>query len=424
VRTVVWFDSFTDEERPCLGGKSVSLGEMISAGLPVPPGFAVTTRAFRLARDGSGTMPAIRARLDGLDVNDSRDVSVRAAAVRELITGWPIPGSVEEEIRASYQQLCEKTMAGDVPVAVRSSATCEDSAAASFAGEHDTYLWVRGADEVVTHIRRCWASLFTDRAVCYRAEMGYPHLDMEMCVAIQKMVRPRSAGVAFTLNPGDGDRSTVAIDSAWGFGEGVVSGEVTPDNFLIDKVLGTISRRTVSAKTHAYRLSGDGHVRLMALPHEEAIAPSLSDPEIAAIAKFARAAEKHYGCPQDVEWAVDADLPDGANVVLLQTRPETVWSKKTIVISTGADPLTSIVSTLVNPLYARKPLSKDGGRHARPVSQPIRYPDPTRRRGLGEALPVLVAVQRGPPRLRGRRLLVPGRRALARGADPMGCHVL
>lgn len=397
MRTVVWFDGFTAEERSCLGGKSISLVEMISAGLPVPPGFAVTTHAFCMARDGSGTMPAIRARLDGLDVSDTRDVSARAAAVRELITGWQIPGPVEAEIRASYQQLCDRAMIPDVPVAVRSSATCEDSAAASFAGEHDTYLWVRGADEVVTHIRRCWASLFTDRAVCYRAEMGYPHLDMEMCVAVQKMVRPRAAGVAFTLNPGDGDRSTVAIDSAWGFGEGVVSGEVTPDNFLIDKVLGTISRRTVSAKTHAYRLSDDGHVRLVPLPHEEAIAPSLSDPEIAAIAKFARAAEKHYGCPQDVEWAVDEDLPDGANIVLLQTRPETVWSKKTTVVSTSADPLTSIVSTLINPLYARKPLSKDGGRNARPIPQPVRDPYPTRCRGLGEALPLLVAVQRGPP---------------------------
>jgi pyruvate,water dikinase len=355
VNTVVWFDAFTPEMRSCLGGKSVSLGEMISAGLPVPPGFAVTTHAFRLARDGSGTLPAIRGWLDGLDVNDSRDVSARAATVRELIMSWPIPGPVEAEIRAGYRQLCERAMITDVPVAVRSSATCEDSSAASFAGEHDTYLWVRGADELITHIRRCWASLFTDRAVCYRVEMGYQHLDVEMCVAVQKMVRPRAAGVAFTLNPGDGDRSTVAIDSAWGFGEGVASGEVTPDNFLIDKVLGSISRRTVSAKTHAYRLGEDGQVRRVELPPEEATAPSLSDREIAAIAQFARAAEKHYGCPQDVEWAVDEDLPDGANIVLLQARPETVWSKKATVVSTGADSLTSIVSTLVSPLYARKP---------------------------------------------------------------------
>ncbi|MEL0148099.1 MAG: PEP/pyruvate-binding domain-containing protein, partial [Actinomycetota bacterium] len=120
----------------------------------------------------------------------------------------------------------------DVPVAVRSTATSEDSPDASIAGEHDTYLWVRGADDVVDAVRRCWASLFTDRATCYRVEMGYEHHTVEMSVVVQKMVRPVSAGVAFTLNPSNGDRSQICIDSAWGFGEGVVSGEVTPDNFL------------------------------------------------------------------------------------------------------------------------------------------------------------------------------------------------
>jgi pyruvate,water dikinase len=307
-----------------------------------------------MARDHSGAMPAIHEQMAGLDVSDLAAVSARAAAVRELIMTWPVPDRVETDIRASYRQLCERTGVQDVPVAVRSSATCEDSPDASFAGEHDTFLWVRGADRVIARVRRCWASLFTDRAVCYRAQMGYASAALEMCVAVQKMVRPRAAGVAFTLNPADGDRSAVAIDSAWGFGEGVVSGEVTPDNFLVDKVLGSISRRTVSAKTHAHRLCDDGQVRRVELPPEEAAAPSLSDAEITAIARYARAAEKHYGCPQDVEWAVDADLPDGANIVLLQARPETVWSKKKVVVSTGADSLSSIVSTLVNPLYARK----------------------------------------------------------------------
>ncbi len=354
MRTVIWFHEFTSDDRSCLGGKSISLAEMIHAGLPVPPGFSVTTHAFVLARDAARTMPELLGMLDEIDVNDPREVSARAAAAREMVLSWPFPEGVAAEIRACYQQLCDQAGTVDVPVAVRSSATCEDSPDASFAGEHDTYLWVRGADEVISHIRHCWASLFTDRAVCYRAAMGYQHLGMEMCVAVQKMVRPRSAGVAFTLNPSDGDRSTVAIDSAWGFGEGVVSGEVTPDNFLIDKVLGSISRRVVSAKARAYRLCEDGAIHLVDLPPEEATAPSLADSEITSIARLARAAERHYGCPQDVEWAVDADLPDGANIVLLQARPETVWSNKTAAVSTGADPLTSIVNTLVNPLHTRK----------------------------------------------------------------------
>jgi pyruvate,water dikinase len=352
-RHVVWFDAAVVEDQACLGGKCASLGQMIQAGLPVPPGFAVTTHAFRGARDTSG-VEAIRDVLAGLDVRDTDDVSARSEAARALILSWEIPAAIEVAIRDAYHRLCEASETDRVAVAVRSSATSEDSPDASFAGEHDTYLWVRGADDVIADIRRCWASLFTDRAVCYRAQMGYSHLDVEMCVAVQKMVRPRASGVAFTLNPSNGDRSTVAIDSAWGFGEGVVSGDVTPDNFLVDKVMNVISRRIVSAKGHAYRLGDDDRVHRVELEAGESSAPSLSDAEIVAIARLARIAERHYGCPQDIEWAVDEDLPDGANVVLLQARPETVWSKKTVRVADGADPLHSIVRTLANPIHTRK----------------------------------------------------------------------
>lgn len=353
-RHVVWFDAASAEDKACLGGKGASLGEMIQAGLPVPPGFAVTTHAFRVARDGSGVVDSIRDQLEGLDTSNTDDVSARSAAVRSLIMSWGIPPVVDVAIREAYERLCESSGLERVAVAVRSSATSEDSPDASFAGEHDTYLWVRGADEVIAHILRCWASLFTDRAVCYRVQMGYSHLDVEMCVAVQKMVKPRAAGVAFTLNPSNGDRSTVAIDSAWGFGEGVVSGDITPDNFLVDKVMNVISRRTISPKTHAYRLGVDDHVHRIELDTAQASAPSLSDPEIASIAQLARAAERHYGCPQDIEWAVDEELPEGANVVLLQARPETVWSKKKARVADGSDPLHSIVRTLANPLHTRK----------------------------------------------------------------------
>jgi pyruvate,water dikinase len=246
---------------------------------------------------------------------------------------------------------------------VRSSATSEDSPDASFAGEHDTYLWVRGGDDVVDAVRRCWASLFTDRATCYRVEMGYDHRSVEMSVVVQKMVRPKAAGVAFTLNPADGDRSQVAIDSAWGFGEGVVSGEVTPDNFLIDKVMFEIGRRSVSKKEVEFRLGDDDKVAKVPLDEDRAIAPSLTDAEIKAIAHLAKTAEKHYGSPQDIEWAVDADLPDGENVILLQSRPETVWSKKGPArVAAGApsgDFMSSIVSTLMSPLYSKDKSATD-----------------------------------------------------------------
>jgi pyruvate,water dikinase len=232
---------------------------------------------------------------------------------------------------------------------VRSSATCEDSPDASFAGEHDTYLWIRGGDEVIRHVLRCWASLFTDRGIAYRLERGYGRASAAMSVGVQQMVRPRAAGVAFTLNPTDGDRSQIAIDASWGFGEAVVSGEVTPDNFGVDKVMGTITRRTISAKTLEYRLTGDDTVTAVPVEAERQSVPCLSDEEILAVAGLARRAEKHYRCPQDVEWAIDGG---GHDVLLLQSRPETVWSRRPRQQGgTGiADPITSMVQTMLHPV--------------------------------------------------------------------------
>ena len=167
-------------------------------------------------------------------------------------------------------------------------------------------------------MRSCWASLFTDRAITYRREMGYADARAAMSVGIQKMVTPRTAGVAFTLNPTNGDRSQVAIDASWGLGEAVVSGSVTPDNFLVDKVMGQVTSRTISPKHVEHRLGDDGRVVECDVEPDRRDAPCLSDEEIRAVAALARRAEKHYGCPQDVEWALDAQLPDGENVLLLQ----------------------------------------------------------------------------------------------------------
>ena len=355
--SVMWFESYWVGMKPEVGGKASSLGEMTGAGLPVPPGFALTTQAFRTSRDAVGLDATLARLLHGLDTSDTDMVSDRCSRIREHIRTMPMDPEVEEHLRHAYRELSRRSGMTDVPVAVRSSATSEDSPDASFAGEHDTYLWIRGEDAVVDAVRRCWASLFTDRATCYRVEMGYDHRSVEMSVVVQKMVRPVAAGVAFTLNPSDGDRSTVAIDSAWGFGEGVVSGEVTPDNFLVDKVLYEISKRRVATKEVEFRLTDHDTVEKVPLDGERATASSLTDAQIKAIARLARTAEKHYGCPQDIEWAVDMDLPDGENVVLLQSRPETVWSKKAAeaapVIS-STDMMSSIVSTLMNPLNSRK----------------------------------------------------------------------
>jgi pyruvate,water dikinase len=357
--TAISFDTLLVEQHALVGGKCASLGTMSQAGLPVPPGFAVTTDVFHGAKMASGSMPRIKELIADVDVSDSAALASAAQEARALVRSWVLPEVHESRIRLMYADLCNLCGVDDVPVAVRSSATGEDSPDASFAGEHDTYLWVCGIEAVLEKIRACWASLNTDRVIAYRYEMDYDHDRVDMAVAVQKMVRPRAAGVAFTLDPSNGDRSGVAIDAAWGFGEGVVSGDVTPDNFLVDKVLWSINRRTISPKTHAHLLMrGEGldypRVVRVELPEDQINEPSLTDEEIIAIAKLARTAEKHYGCPQDIEWAIDDDLPAGEDVVLLQARPETVWSKQKHAIGAKPDLVSSIVDTLVNPLYSRK----------------------------------------------------------------------
>jgi pyruvate, water dikinase len=349
---ILWFQDYDEErDRSRVGGKCASLGTMVAAGLPVPPGFAVTTEAYDTLRTHADLVELVREHLDGLDERDMRGLQQVASDIRVAMEAIPVPGDIEAQVRHAYELLCKHCDVEDVPVAVRSSATAEDQPDASFAGQQDTYLWIRGADEVVAHVRRCWSSIFTDRAIAYRRAMGYDHQVIAMAVAVQKMVDPRAAGVAFTLNPQNGDRSQVAIDASWGLGEAVVSGEVTPDNFLVDKVLRTVVRRIISPKGMEYRLV-DGRVEKAPIEDERRDQPCLTDDEICAVAVMARRAEKHYGSPQDVEWAIDKHLPDGENVILLQARPETVWSRKQVapISEGGYDPMKSIVSTLIAPL--------------------------------------------------------------------------
>jgi pyruvate,water dikinase len=254
----------------------------------------------------------------------------------------------EEMIRAGYVNLCAQAGTADLPVAVRSSATAEDQPDASFAGQQDTYLWIRGSDEVVNHVVRCWASMYNDRAIAYRHERGYDHQEVAMSVAVQQMVLPKAAGVAFTLNPTNGDRSSIVIDSAFGLGESVVSGTVTPDNYIVDKVIFEITKRTVSAKELECVVEGDVVVE-RPLDAGRSISPSITDAEIKAIARLARQAEKHFGRPQDVEWAVVGD-----EIFLLQSRPETVWSNKPRQVSSGVlSGIEGVVSNLLRPVQVK-----------------------------------------------------------------------
>ncbi|HEY2270862.1 MAG TPA: PEP/pyruvate-binding domain-containing protein [Streptosporangiaceae bacterium] len=298
---ILWFESFQPEDTGVLGGKNASLGTLTGAGLPVPPGFAVSADCYRKALADNGLTGQIDALIAGVDSRDTASVAAAGAQARALIGSLGMTATLAEALSAAYARLCAQCGDDALPVAVRSSATCEDQPDASFAGEHDTYLWVRGADAVAAHVLRCWASLFTDRGIAYRLERGYGQHGAAMSVGVQQMVRPRAAGVAFTLNPLDGDRSQIAIDASWGFGEAVVSGEVTPDNFLVDKVMGTIGRRTISAKTLEYRLTDADTVSAVEVDAARVSVPCLTDDEIGAVARLAqqrRTCEKTASAPR------------------------------------------------------------------------------------------------------------------------------
>ncbi len=206
---------------------------------------------------------------------------------------------------------------------------------------------------MVKHTIKCWASLFTSRAISYRLRMGFPHEKVSISVGVQKMVNARAAGVAFTLNPATGDRSKIAIECNWGLGESIAQGEVTPDEFLVDKVTRDILRRTISEKTVEYAVDAvNSRVVRQEVPRERRNLPCVSDEEILEIANLARSIERHYGRPQDIEWAVDNDLPFPNNVIILQSRPETVWSNR----QTGPvlQPKASVLEYIVDNLIAGK----------------------------------------------------------------------
>lgn len=335
-----------------VGGKCASLGEMTQAGVAVPAGFAVTTDAYQAMLDHHGLRKEIARHLDGVDPDDINEVDRAAQAIRIRIRSHHLPEEVEKAIREAYA-----AMGDDMPVAVRSSATAEDLPDASFAGQQDTYLWVRGADDVVSHVRDCWASLYTTRAVAYREKNNIPHIDVLMSVGVQKMVNARAAGVAMTLDPLNGDRTRIVIDASWGLGEMVVSGVVTPDNYTVEKVLEEILDRKISDK-HV-ELVGDpvlGEAVEREVEEARRKVSCLSDAEVMAVARLAKRLEKQNKCPQDVEWAIDADLPEGENLLALQSRPETIWSqkKKEKPKSPYTIGMMGIVNTLNNPIGAKK----------------------------------------------------------------------
>ncbi len=347
---VCWFEECSRESVALVGGKCSSLGELINAGVRVPPGFALTTHGYAQFMREAGIQPEVSRLLDGLDHEDMDKLEDASRIIREMIESRPICIELEDLIAESYRKLSNRSGVPAVPVAVRSSATAEDLPGASFAGQQDTYLWIRGIDEVMHHVRRCMSSLYTGRAIAYRMKMGFPHEQVAISVGIQKMANSFSAGVMFTIHPTNGDRSVIVIDSNYGFGESVVSGEVTPDHFVVNKVALDIMERTISRKEMCYTVDLKAQKSVAAeIPFERQNVQSIIDDEVTELAWMGKKIEKHYGRPMDIEWAIDKDLPAGGNVFILQARPETVWSNKqqTPVSAGSASAMDYILSSLL-----------------------------------------------------------------------------
>jgi pyruvate,water dikinase len=329
---MIYTKNFRDLDKnslPLVGGKNASLGELIKAGIRVPPGFAVTTASYEDFIKRTGLINSMYELLSGLQIGAVDAVQAASEKVQDMIRDAAMPDDIRASIVEAYEELCKECGDANLPVAVRSSATAEDLPTASFAGQQDTHLWVVGPERVLRRVQDCWASLFTPRAVSYRIKNDFPHEKVLISVGIQKMVNAKCAGVMFTINPTDGDPSKVVIEGAWGLGETVVSGSVNPDKFVIDKVLLEASEKKISNKHIACVFDPDnGEVKDEDLDSEKGAKCCIEDLEYKELARLGKNIEKHYGRPMDIEWSIDEDFSFPENVFIVQARPETVWSQE------------------------------------------------------------------------------------------------
>jgi pyruvate,water dikinase len=315
-KAIVWFNEVTKKDIPLVGGKGANLGEMTNAHVPVPPGFIVTADAYFDFLDKAGITNQIRRVLEPLDPNDSRQLQEISAAVKDVILKAAMPQSLATSIKEAYGKM------GGGFVAVRSSATAEDLPEASFAGQQATFLNIRGENEVVTAVQQCWASLFEPRAIFYREENGFDHFKVGIAVPVQRMVQSDASGVMFTVEPTSSDRSKITIEAVLGLGEMIVSGDVTPDHYVVDK--GTMQIAQKEIKAQEWKLvkeeGGKGkedNVKIDLTPEEQK-QQKITDGDILALAKIGKSLEDHYQFPQDIEWAKEKN-----EIFIVQTRPVT-----------------------------------------------------------------------------------------------------
>lgn len=314
---IAWFGEIDRRDVSIAGGKGASLSDMARAGLPVPPGFVICTGAFDQFLRESRLGGEIERIMQGLNVEDNAALEQVAQEITQKIEAQQPSEGLRGMIVGAYRKLCADY--GDLAVvAVRSSAAAEDSQAASFAGQQETFLNIFGEDCVMNQVRACWSSFFKPRAIFYRGQKGNLK-DTSMAVVVQRMVNPEKSGVMFTVDPVQRRRDRVMIEAAWGLGEAVVSGLVTPDNYVVNKTNGYLVSKFISRKMVMIVRQDNGiGVREVELPPEKAQAQVLTAEEIAQLAELGNSIERHFGCPQDVEWAIE-----GSSLYILQSRPVT-----------------------------------------------------------------------------------------------------
>lgn len=307
------------------GGKASHLGELTSIGLNVPYGFCIIADAFFYHLRKNGLERDVFGIARTINYDDISDLDKKTESIRSLIENAKIPVEIEEEIISTYYAL-----GSDEPfVAVRSSVAIKDSDISSFPGLMDTYHYIKGAQRIMDYVKKCWASVFTSRATAARYRKGIDHERAIIAPIVQRMVNAKCAGVMFTLNPVNGDPSKIVIEGAWGIGEGVVSGNVTPDRFVVDKIILEVNERNISCKTLKYVYDPDENKAVYKeVPSEHQRKCCLEEKEIMELVRLAKLIEDHYGTPMDIEWAVDMDFEFPENVFILQARAESVWSKK------------------------------------------------------------------------------------------------
>jgi pyruvate,water dikinase len=312
-RYCVWFDELTRDDVPLAGGKGANLGDMVQAGLPIPPGYVITAPAYRRVLEQA----ELETKIDDLLLDLDRSVCDQLQTVEPLIRDLFVDAPIPEEMRASILEYYHQ-LGKDVSVAVRSSATAEDLAGASFAGQQETMLNVAGEEKLIEAVRRCWSSLFTAQAIFYRSQRGFDETPVSMAVVVQKMVDSEKSGVSFTVDPVLRNHYQMVIEGVWGLGEGVVSGQITPDHYKLDRETYEIVFEFLPNKKIMFCRSSHDGVEVLPVPEDRVSARVLSDGELHQLVDLGNQVEDHFGCPQDIEWAVENGV-----IYLLQSRPIT-----------------------------------------------------------------------------------------------------